>query len=43
MHHENDAIAFGEIFTFYDVPAQQWLVFLLRLKRRLKKCPLVRV
>ncbi len=37
LHHENGAIAFGDIFTFYDKPAQQWLQTLTQLKRVVKK------
>jgi hypothetical protein len=36
LHHENGAIAFGDIFTFFDKPAQQWLRILIQLKKRLK-------
>ena len=37
VHHENGAIAFGDIFTFYDKPAQQWLQTLVQLKKMFKK------
>lgn len=37
VHHENSAIAFGDIFTFYDQPAQQWLRTLTRLKKVVRK------
>ncbi|MGB3668903.1 MAG: sterol desaturase family protein [Phormidesmis sp.] len=36
-HHENGAIAFGDIFTFFDQPAQQWLRTMLRWKKQLRK------
>jgi hypothetical protein len=36
LHHENGAIAFGDIFTFFDKPAQQWLRILIQLKKQLK-------
>ncbi|MGB3789089.1 MAG: sterol desaturase [Phormidesmis sp.] len=36
-HHENGAIAFGDIFTFYDKPAQQWLQILIQLKKTARK------
>ena len=36
IHHEDARIAFGDIFTFFDQPAQAWLGFLLGLKRRWK-------
>lgn len=32
-HHENGAIAFGDIFSFLDRPAQQWLQWLLSVKK----------
>ena len=34
QHHEDARIAFGDIFTFFDEPAQAWLKFLLSVKRR---------
>ena len=34
VHHENGAIAFGDIFSFFDQPAQRWLKTLNHLKRR---------
>jgi len=34
QHHNDARIAFGDIFTFYDLPAQAWLKFLLSLKRK---------
>ena len=37
VHHENGAIAFGDIFTFFDEPAQQWLRTLVQIKKQLKK------
>ncbi|MEM6452749.1 MAG: sterol desaturase family protein [Cyanobacteria bacterium P01_D01_bin.105] len=37
VHHENGAIAFGDIFSFFDQPAQQWLKTLILLRKRLKK------
>ncbi|MEO0808161.1 MAG: hypothetical protein AAFY33_17820 [Cyanobacteria bacterium J06643_4] len=37
VHHENGAIAFGDIFTFYDLPAQRWLTFLASLKKQFRK------
>ncbi|MEO1620438.1 MAG: fatty acid hydroxylase [Cyanobacteria bacterium J06632_3] len=36
VHHENGAIAFGDIFTFFDQPAQQWLKTLLQLKKQFR-------
>lgn len=36
IHHEDARVAFGDIFTFFDQPAQAWLAFLLSLKRRWK-------
>ena len=34
QHHKDARIAFGDIFTFFDEPAQAWLKFLLSVKRR---------
>ncbi len=36
-HHENGAIAFGDIFIFFDWPAQQWLQTLLKWKKQTRK------
>lgn len=36
IHHEDARVAFGDIFTFFDQPAQAWLAFLLGLKRQWK-------
>ncbi|MCP9849824.1 sterol desaturase [Cyanobium sp. Morenito 9A2] len=35
-HHRNGFAAFGDIFSFYDAPAQQWLRMLRYLRRRLR-------
>ena len=32
LHHQNANVAYGDIFTFYDRPAQQWKQFLTRIK-----------
>ena len=37
VHHENGAIAFGDIFTFFDKPAQQWLQVLTQFKKQLRR------
>lgn len=37
VHHENGDIAFGDIFTFFDKPAQQWLRVLIQLKKRIRQ------
>ncbi len=37
VHHENGAIAFGDIFTFFDQPAQQWLSQLIRFKKKIRQ------
>ncbi len=37
VHHENGAIAFGDIFTFFDKPAQQWLQTLIKFKKQLRQ------
>ncbi len=36
-HHEDGAIAFGDIFTFFDQPAQRWLRTLISFKKHLRK------
>jgi hypothetical protein len=33
QHHRNSRIAYGDIFTFYDKPAQLWFQFLLQFKQ----------
>ncbi len=35
-HHENGAIAFGDIFTFFNKPAKRWLQMLTEQKRQLR-------
>ena len=35
--YENGAIAFGDIFSFFDRPARQWLKTLTRLKKQLRR------
>ena len=32
LHHNNANLAYGDIFTFYDRPAQKWKRFLTRVK-----------
>ncbi|MGK7892842.1 MAG: sterol desaturase, partial [Xenococcus sp. (in: cyanobacteria)] len=32
LHHKNANLAYGDIFTFYDRPAQKWKQFLTRVK-----------
>ncbi|VXD15065.1 conserved hypothetical protein [Planktothrix serta PCC 8927] len=34
-HHQNYRVAYGDIFTFYDQPAQKWYKILVQVK---KKC-----
>ena len=34
LHHRNANLAYGDVFTFYDRPARQWLIFLRQLKRQ---------
>lgn len=36
QHHCNSRVAYGDIFTFYDQPAQAWFKFLLKLKKKWK-------
>lgn len=37
LHHKNANLAFGDIFTFYDRPAQKWLFFLISLRTKYLK------
>lgn len=32
LHHQNANLAFGDIFTFYNLPAQKWRIFLIYLR-----------
>jgi hypothetical protein len=34
LHHQDARLAYGDIFVFFDPPAQAWLRFLVSLKRR---------
>ncbi|HHP7232807.1 MAG TPA: sterol desaturase family protein [Xenococcaceae cyanobacterium] len=34
LHHQNSNLAYGDIFTFYDRPAQIWLKFLSQIKKQ---------
>ncbi|MCL1466914.1 sterol desaturase [Argonema galeatum] len=34
LHHKNGNFAYGDIFTFYDKPAQKWWRFLRLVKRK---------
>jgi hypothetical protein len=34
LHHQNANLAYGDIFTFYDRPAQAWLRFLISFKKK---------
>jgi hypothetical protein len=34
QHHRNSRVAFGDIFTFYDKPAQKWFKVLLKFKKK---------
>lgn len=36
LHHQNSRVAYGDIFTFYDKPAQAWFRILLSLRKTLK-------
>jgi hypothetical protein len=36
-HHANAFAAYGDIFTFFDPPAQKWLVFLRFVRRKFKR------
>jgi hypothetical protein len=35
QHHQNYRVAYGDVFTFYDQPAQKWYKILVQVK---KKC-----
>jgi Na+-transporting NADH:ubiquinone oxidoreductase subunit NqrB len=35
LHHQDAQVAYGDIFAFYDRPAQVWLRFLTSLKKKL--------
>ncbi|HBL11098.1 MAG TPA: sterol desaturase [Cyanobacteria bacterium UBA11162] len=37
LHHQDAHLAYGDIFTFYDQPAQAWLRFLVVFKKQLKQ------
>ena len=37
LHHEDARVAFGDIFTFYDRPAQLWFQILLSIKQQFKQ------
>jgi hypothetical protein len=37
QHHRNAFAAYGDIFTFFDPPAQKWLIFLRFVRRRFKQ------
>ncbi|MGF1587824.1 MAG: sterol desaturase [Pleurocapsa sp.] len=39
QHHQNAQLAYGDIFTFYHVPAVAWMQFLLVLKRKYRQLP----
>ncbi len=36
LHHQNAMVAYGDIFTFYDPPAQAWLRILMKLKKKIR-------
>lgn len=37
LHHKDARAAFGDIFTFYDAPAQAWMKFLKKVKVKFSK------
>lgn len=37
LHHQNAFAAYGDIFSFYDYPAQKWLTFLRVVRRRYRQ------
>jgi hypothetical protein len=36
-HHENAFAAFGDIFSFWEYPAEKWMVFLRLVRRKFKR------
>ncbi len=42
LHHQNACVAYGDIFTFYDRPAQEWLKLLRFLRRKFRSSSLSR-
>ncbi|AOY80950.2 sterol desaturase family protein [Moorena producens JHB] len=36
LHHQDATVAYGDIFTFYDQPAQAWYRFLMSVKKKYK-------
>ncbi len=34
QHHQNANLAYGDIFTFYHIPAIAWMEFLVAMKRK---------
>lgn len=39
QHHHDANMAFGDIFTFYHVPAIIWMQFLIKIKKKSQKHP----
>lgn len=39
QHHQNAQLAYGDIFTFYHVPAVAWMEFLLAIKKKYRQLP----
>ena len=37
QHHQNAKLAYGDIFTFYHLPAIVWMRFLLTLKKKYRR------
>lgn len=37
LHHQNSNLAYGDIFTFYDRPAQAWMRLLIQIKKQYQK------
>jgi hypothetical protein len=37
QHHRNAFAAYGDIFTFFDHPAQKWLIFLRFIRRKFQQ------
>jgi hypothetical protein len=37
LHHQNAFAAYGDIFSFFDYPAQKWLIFLRVVRRKYRQ------
>jgi hypothetical protein len=37
QHHRNSRVAYGDIFTFFEQPAQAWFKLLIQLKKKVRE------